>query len=133
MKRYMIMAMLLCCVAGLSVWAADTATERVVTVTRKPIELSVISTETVTELAADETTIPGKFAGIYQVSQSGGPAVITLLVRIQDAGNGTYLEIVVDDTLANLDTQTGTLALTNSHPSAAEDAADTAALAAAAE
>lgn len=58
--------------------------------------------------------------------------VVAILVRIQKAPNGIFLDLVLDESLATVDTRMGSTNLSGrSHPSPTEDAIDTAILAAA--
>lgn len=58
---------------------------------------------------------------------------VFLLLRLQDAPNGLFLDVLASDTAANLDTLAGSLDLatvtSSTHPSPTEDACDTALIA----
>lgn len=83
-------------------------------------------------VATDGGTSATKRAGVVSCVVSGQAVVI--LWRLQRAGNGTFVDLVVSDTAANLDTDTGSMDLSTdvpAHPSPAEDAVDTAVILAA--
>jgi hypothetical protein len=62
-------------------------------------------------------------------SQTTGGAPVHAALRIQKTGNGLFIDLVIDGTLAQLDTRFGSLNLSaRSHPSPTEDAVDTAAI-----
>lgn len=71
-----------------------------------------------------------KRAAVVSCVVSGQPVV--MLVRIERAPNGTFIDIVPSDTVENLSTALGSLDLSSavpSHPSPADDAVDAAAIA----
>lgn len=103
------------------------------------------STGTVAGLPAITLSLDGTSAAVDEVNfDSGhkGAAVIAcvvsgqavnLLVRIEKASNGLFVDLVVSDTVTNLDTAVGSMNFSSrSHPSPTEDAVDTAILLAAA-
>lgn len=95
----------------------------------EPITLSLDA-----DSAAEDTVDASGFAtkrGVIVTGEVNSQA-FALLVRVQRAPNGLFLDLVIDQSLAALDTRVGAMNLTSrSHPAPAEDAIDTAILAAA--
>lgn len=83
--------------------------------------------------ATDVGTLASKRAAVLTCTVNG--QAVALLVRVQRAPNGLFLDLVAAESVVALDTATGNMDLSAevpSHPSPEEDAVDTAVLAAAA-
>lgn len=77
---------------------------------------------------ADVSGYGSKRVAIIGAEVAGGVPV-HLMVRIQRATNGLFIDVVTASTLAQLDTNVGSMDFSGrSHPSPTEDAVDTAAL-----
>lgn len=126
--RLILIACLLALVPLTFVLAANTSSSLPMAFGR--VHLSVDGdSATVDEL--DTGSRPDKRAAIVNLVVHDRPVV--LLVRLQHANNGLFVDVVADATIGEVDTRTGAMSLTaRSHPSPTEDAVDTAILAAAA-
>lgn len=124
--RLMLALTALLLVAGVS-WAAQTQTP--VAAAGLPGVVITTVAQGATVLATDQDTLTGKVAQIVKLTDVDGREFV-LLVRLQRASNGLFLDIVGEATIGQLDTRVAAMAITgNSHPSTAEDATDTAVLA----
>jgi hypothetical protein len=75
--------------------------------------------------AVDSGLVPSKRAATIAATISG--QAIVGLVRIQQAPNGLFVDLVLSDTLANLDTDLGSMNLSTAvpaHPSPQRDGVD---------
>lgn len=89
--------------------------------------------QTASVLATDEGTVASKRAHVISMTTVDGYPVV-LLVRVQKAPNGLFVDVIGEASIGELTTRVSALELTGgSHPSPAEDDVDTAVLAAAAE
>lgn len=112
-------------------WAAQTQTAAQV-VGLPPLVITTVA-QSAEVLATDEATLTGKAAHVVKLTDVNGSEVV-LLIRVQRVSNGLFLDVVGEATIGELTTRVAAMAITgNSHPSTAEDATDTAVLAAAAE
>lgn len=83
--------------------------------------------------ATDAGSLASKRAAVLSCTVNG--QAVVLLVRVQKAPNGLFLDVVAAESVAALDTAAGNMDLSAevpAHPSPDEDAVDTAVLAAAA-
>lgn len=86
-----------------------------------------------TSAAVDDTHFSSGHKGAAVIACVVSGQAVNLLVRVQKASNGLFIDIVASDTVTNLDTAVGSMDFSGrSHPSPTEDAVDTAILAAAA-
>jgi hypothetical protein len=89
-----------------------------------------------TELTTDDAShgLAGKRAFFFQMDTDGDGTDEHLLVRIQQAPNGLWIDLVADTSVANVDSRVAAMDLSSAqgnHPSPTEDAADTEAITAA--
>jgi hypothetical protein len=119
-------ALLICAV----VYAAQVQTT--LDITRKPVILTAVGKDAAV-LATDTGSNANKRAQVVTIDLSdAAETTAVLLVRVQDAPNGLFIDIVGEATIGELSTRVSAMTLTgNSHPSTAEDAIDTAVIAAA--
>lgn len=129
MRKNLLFALLLvCAVFGPRVWAANT--NSALSMAGLPVVLSVDGdSAAVDEL--DPGTSATKRAAVVGFDVHGRAVVV--LVRIQRASNGLFIDLVGDNTIGEVTTRTTAMNLSGrSHPAAAKDAIDTAILTAAA-
>lgn len=123
-----LLALLAFVVLGLTaVQAANTNTQGVV----RGLPPLVISVDGTSAVCTDsDFTSSSKATAVIACVVSGQE--VNLLVRVQKAANGLYVDVVTGSTLANLTTNAGSMNLSGrSHPSPTVDAVDTANLTAA--
>lgn len=112
-------------------WAAQTQTSMAAAGLPGVVVTAVAQSAEV--LATDQDTLTGKLVHVVSCTTVDGYPFV-LLVRVQKVSNGLFIDIVGEATIGELTTRVAAMAITgNSHPSTEEDAADTAALAAAAD
>lgn len=96
-----------------------------------PITLSVDADSAAVDELDDGDTSPSKAVACIACSVSG--QAVVLLVRIERASNGLFLDVLADSTTTTLQTRLNSMSLTSrSHPSPAKDSIDQAVLTAAA-
>lgn len=129
MKRFLF-ALLVLAIAVPAVIAA-TATQKLdVQGLRVPVHVTVDGTSAAIDGA--DSTGASKRAAVVSCVVSGQAVVV--LVRVQQAPNGLFVDLVPSNTIGNLETAVGSMDLSAtvpSHPSPADDAIDAAAIAAA--
>lgn len=129
-NRMLLLAALLLAVT-FNVYAEQTQTP--VTVAGLPDFVVTAQAQTAEVLATDTGTVGSKRAHVISMTTVDGYPVV-LLVRIQKAPNGIFLDIIGEATIGELTTRVGSMEITgSSHPSTEEDAVDTAVLEAAAD
>lgn len=131
MRKLVIVVAILVAVAALPAavaWAANTSSS--LDMTPKRVHLSVDAVDAVVD-ELDSGTSASKRAAVVAFKSHERDVVI--LVRIQDAPNGLFVDIVGDRTIGEVTTRTSAMNLSaRSHPSPTVDAIDAAILAAAA-
>jgi hypothetical protein len=127
--RRLIFPALLLLTAATTLWAAQASSA--LPVGRKPVITTAFSSEAVSALATDDDSagLRGKRAVVYEFTTGG--QTVELLLRVQDAPNGIFVDAIVEfDSVASLTSAVGNMTLTTAgHPSTTEDATDTSVLA----
>lgn len=111
-------------------WAATEATTKL-DMAGGPVHLSINGTTVVVE-GVDSAGNAAKRSAVISCVVSGQPVV--LLLRLQRAGNGEFIDILADNTVGNVDTLLGSLDLSDTvvgHPAPASDSVDDSAITAA--
>lgn len=113
--------------AAVAATSTPTATQPILS---KPVWVTLEASTAAAIVAADDGAhnLTGKTGWVGKCTVNGQE--VFLLIRLQEAGNGVWLDVLASDTAANLDTLAGALSLatvtSSAHPSPAEDACDTA-------
>lgn len=125
------LALVLALIASVGVFAAQTQTSA--RVGGLPHLTITTQAQTATVLATDDTSSPNKLCHVVSCTTVDGYPFV-LLVRLQKASNGLFLDVIGEATIGELTTRVNAMAITGgSHPSPSEDAIDTAVLADAAD
>jgi hypothetical protein len=117
----------------LAVLAATSTTTATQPVANQPVYVTLEASTSASVIAADDGShnLTGKTGWVGVCSVNGQD--VYLLIRLQEAGNGIWLDVLASDTAANLDTLAGASDLStvtsSAHPSPTEDACDTALIA----
>lgn len=117
----------------LAVLAATSTPTMTQPICGQPVLVTLAATGTASIIAVDDGAhnISGKTGWVGKCTVNGQE--VFLLIRVQEATNGIFLDVLASDTAANLDTLAGSLSLasvtSSAHPSPTEDACDTALIA----
>lgn len=113
--------------------ARDTYTDQVPAAGIPSLQLT-FNGEAASVLSVDSSNathgVTGKRCGAWKTTVNGQAVVVML--RVQQASNGLFVDAIVEESAAELDTEMGSLDLSSSvpaHPGAVEDAADSAVIA----
>lgn len=108
-------------------------TQTAIDVAGLPQVVVTAQAQTASVLATDTGLSGSKRAHVISLTTVDGYPVV-LLVRVQHAANGLFIDVIGEATIGELTTRVTAMTITgSSHPSPAKDAIDTAALADAAD
>lgn len=129
MRRAIYAAMILAAFAitGLSLHAAPEVETTLRPGAKRTVFTVFSSGGDVAEIGTDDAAhgLLGKRAAVYAVTVNDLDYVV--MIRQQEAPNGVFVDVIIESTIANLSSAVTNMTLsTGGHPSASEDAADTA-------
>lgn len=121
------LALVLALVASAGVFAAQTQTSA--RMGGLPLLTITTQAQTATVLATDDGSSASKLCHVVSCTTVDGHPFV-LLVRLQKASNGLFLDVIGEATIGELTTRVTAMEITGgSHPSPTKDAIDTAVLA----
>lgn len=128
MRHKLSLLAVLAALVALFTFASARAQTTTTQLTMRGLPYTVINTAATSASVVGDGGGAGRAKQAYVVHWVVNGQDVYVLVRLQTAANGLFLDLVAEDSIADLTTRTAALSLGHSHPSPTKDAIDQAAI-----